>query len=93
MVNSTTFEAELRADGFDEVAVRQRDETPTNDLHTHPFDAKILVLEGSFGLTVDGGDMVVYQPGQSFLVPAGTRHQETFPAGGARWMFGTRTPA
>lgn len=90
MVQETAFEAELRAEGFEEVAVRERGETPTNELHTHPFDARILVLAGSFGLTLEGGELRLYGPGETFSVPAGTRHQETFPAGGARWMFGTR---
>jgi quercetin dioxygenase-like cupin family protein len=84
------FEAALRAEGFEEIAVRERGETPTNAMHTHPFDARILVLEGGFGLTVEGSDLVLYGPGESFSVPSGTVHQETFPAGGAKWMFGTR---
>jgi len=92
-MDQTSFETELRAEGFDEIAVRERAETPTNDMHTHPFDARILVLEGSFGLTIEGEEMVLHGPGDTFSVPEGTRHQETFPAGGARWMFGTRTPA
>ena len=87
------FEAALRAEGFEEIAVRERGETPTNPMHTHAFDARILVLEGSFGLTVEGSDMVLYGPGESFSVPAGTVHQETYPAGGAKWMFGTRAVA
>ncbi len=90
MVDERAFETTLRAEGFDEVSVRERGETPTNELHTHPFDARILVLEGSFGLTVEGDEIRFYGPGETFDVPTGVRHQETFPAGGSRWMFGLR---
>jgi quercetin dioxygenase-like cupin family protein len=92
MIDQTTFEETLRADGFAEMAVSERGETPPNKIHTHPFDARILVLEGRFGLTVEGADTVWYQPGEAFDVPAGQAHQETFPAEGARWMFGKRFP-
>lgn len=87
----TAFEDQLRADGFVEIAERERGETPTNEFHSHAFDARILVLEGSFGLTRNGeSEPTFYQPGQSFTVPAGCVHAETYPAGGTRWMFGTR---
>ena len=84
------FEASLRAGVFGEIAVRERGETRANELHTHPFDARILVLEGAFGLTIEGSELALYGPGESFSVPSGQVHQETFPAGGAKWMFGTR---
>jgi len=93
MIDAATFEARLRSEGYDEIVQRSREETPANEVHDHPFDATILVLAGSFGLTVEGGEAVFHGPGEQFTVPAGVRHQETFPAGGASWLAGIRNRA
>jgi quercetin dioxygenase-like cupin family protein len=82
------FEAELRRDGYD---VREGEYPPNThrEAHVHDFDARALVLDGSITL-VFGGERVVYGPGESYTVPAGTRHEEHTDAQGMRYVAGRR---
>ena len=51
----------------------------------------IFVLDGSVTL-VFGTERVIYRPGDSCNVPAGTMHEEHTEADGARYVAGRRTP-
>lgn len=60
--------------------------------HAHDFDARLMVTEGSFTLTVDGTART-YAAGETFTVPAGRRHAEAAGPGGVRLLIGRRHPA
>ena len=83
------FEAELRREGYE---VREGEFTPNvhREAHAHEFDARVLVLDGSITL-VFGKDRVVYGPGDSCTIPAGTMHEEHTEAEGMRYVSGRRT--
>ena len=87
-MNRTEFEAELVREGYE---VREGEIGPHvhRDGHTHEFDARVLVLDGSITLVFDT-DRVTYGPGDSCSVPAGTMHAEHTDAAGVRYVFGTR---
>ena len=84
-----TFEAQLRADGFDEVLNRRVEASDPPPLHTHDFDVRILMLEGVFVLE-QASNTRRYRPGEIFEVPAGTLHGESFGPTGAAYVAGRR---
>ena len=92
MIDRAGFERELKRDGYDEMLVREWE--PNRDVpeHTHPFDARALVLEGEFTLNCQGSSRVL-RPGDVFAVAAGTPHTESYGPQGARFLVGRRQPA
>jgi quercetin dioxygenase-like cupin family protein len=51
MVTYEAFEAAARAEGFDEVLVREWSPGQVLETHSHPFAVKALVVRGNFWLT------------------------------------------
>ena len=78
-------------DGFEvrEVSIEPNQERPP---HTHPFDARLFILAGTFTLVV-GGERRVFRPGEVCALDAHTPHQEVTGADGARYIAGRRAPA
>lgn len=92
MIDRTAFETKLRQDGYDEVLTRDWHPNQVVPEHTHPFDAHALVLEGEVTLTLQGRSLTC-RAGDTFKVPAGTPHAETYGPAGARFLAGRRKPA
>jgi mannose-6-phosphate isomerase-like protein (cupin superfamily) len=90
-MNRAEFEADLQRDGYE---VREGEIKPDvhREAHTHDFDARVFVLDGSITL-VFGEDRCVYGPGDSCNVPAGTMHEEHTEADGVRYVAGRRPAA
>jgi quercetin dioxygenase-like cupin family protein len=88
-MNRAEFEADLRREGYE---VRDGGIEPNvhRPAHTHDFDARVMVLEGSITLVFDG-KRCVYRPGDSCSVPAGTMHEEHTEADGVRYVSGRRS--
>jgi quercetin dioxygenase-like cupin family protein len=81
------FEATMKAQGCDEVMVREWGPSTTADLHTHTFDAKALVVQGEMWLTV--GDATQHLlPGGTFELKAGQPHSERYGDDGAVYWVG-----
>ncbi len=83
-----TFEADLVREGY-AMTEGRKDPCAPNPMHTHDFDARLLVLEGAFTLTLEDGPHT-YRPGESFSVPAGTMHSEGFGPDGCAYVAGKR---
>ena len=83
------FEASLREDGFAGPLDRRMEAGQVVPEHTHPFDARLLVLEGEFILGQDGQTRR-YGPGEVFEVPADVPHTESFGPTGASYLVGRR---
>ena len=90
-MNRAAFEADLRQQGY-EVREGMIEPNVHRGAHTHDFDARVFVLDGSITL-VFGTDRVHYGPGDSCSVPAGTEHEEHTEADGVRYVAGRRTAA
>ncbi len=86
-----TFEAELVRDGYTPVRIAMQPDA-VNPEHQHPFDARLLVIEGSVTIVRDGAPTAIYAVGDTFEVPAGTRHSETAGPTGATYVAGRRAP-
>ena len=85
------FEAGLRRDGYAVFSATMRPNA-ANPEHAHPFDARLLVIEGAMTIVRDGAPTQIYSAGETFEVPAGCRHFETAGADGASYVVGRRAP-
>ncbi|HSH06065.1 MAG TPA: cupin domain-containing protein [Burkholderiales bacterium] len=74
-MDTQAFTAAARAEGYDEIVEREMPAGFRDAEHQHAFDARILVTEGEFTITMRGATRT-YHPGESFEVPAGTPHAE-----------------
>jgi mannose-6-phosphate isomerase-like protein (cupin superfamily) len=87
------FHAAMRAQGFDEVLIR--DWAPGTDLpeHTHPFAVKALVVRGELWLTC-GRHTRHLRPGDTFELEREVPHAERYGAEGAVfWAARRNAPA
>ncbi|MCZ2497269.1 cupin domain-containing protein [Xylophilus sp. Kf1] len=87
-----SFETDLLARGFDEVLVRAWAPDARPATHSHPFDAQALVVEGEMWLETDGVTRHLL-PGDGFVLPAGTTHDEWYGPQGAVYWVARRNPA
>jgi len=90
-MNRAEFEADVRREGY-ELCEGKIEPNVHRDAHSHEFDARLFVLEGSVTL-VFGTDRRTYGPGDSCNVPAGTMHEEHTEADGVRFLAGRRPAA
>jgi quercetin dioxygenase-like cupin family protein len=90
-MDRTTFETELRQQGYAEVVDRRMEANSVNPEHAHEFDARLLVLEGAMTITAEGRERT-YGAGDTFTMTAGCRHTERSGPEGARYLAGRRYP-
>jgi quercetin dioxygenase-like cupin family protein len=88
-MDTQAFEAELRRDGYQEILTRSAKPGPT-PVHTHPFDARAMVIAGEMTVTWDGGTTTC-KAGDTFQLEAGREHSETYGPQGATFVVGRRT--
>ncbi len=80
------FTKQSLEEGFDEVLVREWQANLHLETHTHAFDASVLVIKGSYSLTV--GEQVRHlRAGDSFRLARNIAHAETYgPEGATIWV-------
>lgn len=88
-MNESEFEAQLKADGFQEIEKQTLAPRPGKGRHRHPFAIRGLVLSGTF-LVTQTGDAVTYKPGQIFAVDDGELHDESVGPDGASVVVGRK---
>jgi quercetin dioxygenase-like cupin family protein len=92
MVDRASFEASLRHGGYDEILTRDWEPSRVVPEHSHPFDARALVLDGEVTLTWQGQTRTC-RVGDEFVMNAGVMHTETYGPAGARFLVGRKKPA
>lgn len=91
-ISHPEFEADARALGFDEVLVREWQPLTVVEEHTHPFDARALVVGGEMWLSV-AGDTRHLLTGDTFALDAGVPHAERYgPEGATYWVARRAAP-
>lgn len=85
------FEMELQAEGYRETAVRDMPANHENPEHAHPFDARLLILDGDMTIACAGEERT-YRTGDTFAMAAGRRHAERAGPAGVRYLAGRRHP-
>ena len=88
-MDRATWEAALAEDGFAGPLDRRMAGGEVVPDHTHPFDARVLVLEGEYLLT-EAGTTRRFGPGEAFELPANIPHAEAFGPEGASFLVGRR---
>jgi quercetin dioxygenase-like cupin family protein len=78
------FEATERTRGCSEVLARSWQPNQVVGDHSHPFDARALLVQGEMWLTVDGKTQHL-RVGDRFELAAGTPHSERYGAEGATY--------
>ena len=80
-----TFAAQARAQGYDEVLVREWEPHHVTPEHTHPFDVHAVVVQGEFWLVAEGTTRHV-KTGDTFDLARDMLHQERYgPQGAIFW--------
>ena len=78
------FEADARAQGFDEVLEREWAPLAVLDTHVHPFAVKALVVRGEMWLSM--GDVTRHlQAGDTFEIDRDVPHSERYGSEGATY--------
>ena len=99
--NFQAFEAAAHAEGYTEVVFREWPPLTVLDTHTHPFDAKALVISGELWLTVGihtsadtraGAEKHTQHitAGQRFELARNIPHDERYGAEGATFWVARR---
>jgi quercetin dioxygenase-like cupin family protein len=88
-MNVEDFEAAVRREGYAEVLKKEYPSGYRADDHTHPFDARALIVAGDIAISVDGVDRH-YPVGTVFELAAGTVHKERAGAEGVTYLVGRR---
>jgi quercetin dioxygenase-like cupin family protein len=83
------FEARAKADGFDEVMVREWAPDQVVPAHEHAFAAKAVVVQGEMWLTI--GDATQHIPsGNGFELAPHVLHSERYGSEGAIYWVARR---
>ena len=83
------FEAQARAQGFDEVLERKWAPDTVVASHTHPFAVRALVVQGEMWLTVDA-HVRHLRPGDEFALDRDVPHSESYGGEGATYWAARR---
>lgn len=91
-MNSTdfsAFEKEALAAGYDAALERHWEPNTCVGMHSHPFDAKAVVVQGEMWLRCE--DMTRHlHPGDTFHLEHGTPHEERYGTEGATYWVARR---
>lgn len=79
----------LSDEGFSEVVTVEREPRATVDLHTHPFEAKALILKGEIRIRV-GETEQVFRAGDVFHLRPHEPHREAYGAEGVVYLAGRK---
>jgi len=91
-MDTSAFEAALKADGFAQVEKKSVAANVVNSAHTHPFDVRILVLEGEMTVTTEGVPHTC-RSGDTFAMSAGCEHFESYGPDGSTYIVGRKHSA
>lgn len=83
------FEADARAQGFDECLERDWAPALVLEAHAHPFAVQALVVRGEMWLTV-GGATRQLRSGDRFALERGVLHAERYGTEGATYWVARR---
>ena len=79
----------LAAEGFEEVVTVTRESDGFVDTHTHPFEAKALILSGELRINTAMAEHI-YRAGQVFHLRAGEPHAERYGPEGVVYLVGRK---
>ena len=75
-MDRANFKAALEGDGYEEITTTTTLHERHNPEHTHDYDVRGMVLQGSFTLTMDGRTTTL-RPGDIYTMFRDCRHSES----------------
>ena len=88
-MNSALFLRQLVEEGFPAPVVVTR-EPGAMGTHSHPFEAKALVVAGEITIRI-GNDERLYAAGDVFHIPANVEHAERYGHDGVQYLAGRKS--
>jgi quercetin dioxygenase-like cupin family protein len=88
-VDPERFTLQLREQGFEQIATVTREPNGFLNIHTHPFEAKALILSGEITLICEGGERL-YRPGEVFHLALAEPHTERYGPLGVSYLVGRK---
>ena len=79
----------LKAEGYAEPVLVQREANGRLDDHAHPFEAKALVVRGEMRIHA-GGEIKIYRAGDVFHLQRDEPHRENYGPEGVEYLSGRR---
>jgi quercetin dioxygenase-like cupin family protein len=79
----------LQAEGYAEPVLVRREANGRLDDHSHPFEARALVLEGEIRIHA-GGEIKIYRSGDVFHLRRDEPHRESYGPDGVEYLSGRR---
>ena len=83
------FEAQLRRDGYLDIKTKSLDRAISTGPHTHPFDTRLMVLEGDVTI-ICGDQQRLYRPGDVMEIARGVEHCEQYSSARLGLVVGLR---
>jgi quercetin dioxygenase-like cupin family protein len=88
-MDRAAFTESLTKEGFPEAVLVTREADTAMDEHSHPFEAKALVVEGELHIRVGEEDRL-YRAGDVFHLPANLAHSERYGPQGVTYLVGRK---
>jgi quercetin dioxygenase-like cupin family protein len=86
------FKQLLSQEGYQDLVIVEREADGYLDLHTHPFEAKALILEGSIVIQVDD-ETLSFAVGDVFHLEHAKPHTERYGPSGVKYLVGRKSAA
>ena len=83
------FEQDLHALGY-ELSTVTRAADGRLDVHTHPFEARALILAGEIRIQCVGQEEKLYRPGEVFHLAHEEAHSESYGPEGVSYLVGRK---
>ena len=83
------FRNQLAADGITTVVAVEREANGFMDTHTHPFEARALILDGEITIVAEGNTQHCVA-GDTFRLAANVPHTETYGPRGVKYLAGRK---
>ena len=88
-METSAFEAALKADGFGEIETKSIAPNVANAAHSHPFSVRFLVLSGDITVTSNGSAQTC-GAGHTFALDADCEHAEQIGPQGVTYLVGRK---
>lgn len=83
------FRQQLADDGITTVVTVEREPNGALDTHSHPFEARALILSGEITIVYDGRT-IHCGPGETFRLDANVPHTEQYGPQGVTYLAGRK---